>query len=190
MIPVQTDEMKDGEPMRICTERYGYLPVDKAAFKGELPQLKNIVPYEPFDFYIKRKLFVHNLGHATCAYLGNYLGLNYIYEAIDDPNVRIIVQNAMLESAAALSGKYGADLAKLQLHITDLLHRFTNTALGDTCARVGGDPQRNGGRRRYGQGAAGLQIGVGVGLVGPPNGQSCTKHRRILLVRSVLMAPV
>ena len=55
---------------------------------------------------------------------------------------RIIVQNAMLESAAGLSKKYGADLAQLQLHITDLLHRFTNSALGDTCSRVGRDPQR------------------------------------------------
>ena len=142
MVPVQTDEMKDGDPMRVCTERYGFLPVDKAAFKGELPPLKNMVPYEPFDFFVKRKLFVHNLGHATCAYLGDCLGLTYIYEAIDEPNVRILVQNAMLESAAALAGKYGADLAQLQLHIADLLHRFTNSALGDTCARVGRDPQR------------------------------------------------
>ena len=28
------------------------------------------------------------------------------------------------------------------LHITDLLHRFTNAALKDTCQRVGGDPGR------------------------------------------------
>lgn len=35
MVPVQTEEMKDGDPMRVCVERYGFLPVDKAAFKGE-----------------------------------------------------------------------------------------------------------------------------------------------------------
>jgi len=28
------------------------------------------------------------------------------------------------------------------MHITDLLNRFTNAALQDTCARVGGDPGR------------------------------------------------
>jgi mannitol-1-phosphate 5-dehydrogenase len=48
----------------------------------------------------------------------------------------------MLESAMALSKKYGADLMALQLHITDLLYRFTNAALKDTCQRVGGDPAR------------------------------------------------
>ena len=142
MVPVQTDEMKDGEPLRVCVESYGFLPVDKAAFKGEIPQIPGMVPFEPFDFYIKRKLFVHNMGHATTAYLGGLLGLEYIWEAIDVADIRIIAQNAMLESALALSRAYGVSLGDLQLHITDLLHRFTNAALRDTCARVGGDPAR------------------------------------------------
>ena len=142
MVPIQTEEMKAGEPMRVCVERYGFLPVDRDAFKGEVPQIRNMVPYEPFDFYIKRKLYVHNMGHALCAYMGNLLGLEYIYEAIAVPEVRILVQNAMLESAMALSRKYGASLIDLQMHITDLLNRFTNAALGDTCLRVGGDPAR------------------------------------------------
>jgi len=142
MVPIQTDEMKDGEPMRVCVESYGFLPVDKAAFKGEIPSIKNMVPYEPFDFYIKRKLFIHNMGHATCAYLGNLLDLEYIYEAIELPEIRVLVQNAMQESAVTLSKHYGAPLAELMEHITDLLYRFTNKALKDTCERVGGDPVR------------------------------------------------
>ena len=32
MVPVQTEEMKDGDPMRVCVERYGFLPTDKEAF--------------------------------------------------------------------------------------------------------------------------------------------------------------
>lgn len=142
MVPVQTEEMKAGEPMRVCVERYGFLPTDKAAFKGGVPEIKNMVPYEPFDFYIKRKLYVHNMGHATCAYLGDLLGLDYIYESIAVPEVRILVQNAMQESEMALSKKYGAPMMDLQEHITDLLYRFTNAALKDTCQRVGGDPTR------------------------------------------------
>lgn len=142
MVPVQTEEMKDGDPMRVCVERYGFLPTDKAAFKGEVPQIRSMVPYEPFDFYIKRKLYIHNMGHATCAYLGDLLGLDYIWQSIDVAEVRVLVQNAMLESAMTLCKKYNADPLQLQLHITDLLGRFTNAALGDTCQRVGGDPAR------------------------------------------------
>ncbi len=142
MVPVQTDEMKDGEPMRVCVERYGFLPVDKDAFRGEIPEIRNMVPFAPFDFYIKRKLYIHNMGHATCAYLGDLLGLEYIWQSIDVADIRILVQNAMLESAMALSGKYGVPLGEIQMHITDLLGRFTNAALKDTCQRVGGDPAR------------------------------------------------
>ena len=142
MVPVQTSEMQDGEPLRVCVERYSFLPVDKAAFVGEIPEIKGLCPYEPFDFYIKRKLYIHNMGHAVCAYLGGLSGLEYISQAIAVPEIRVLVQNAMLESALALSRKYGAPLQDLCLHITDLLYRFGNAALKDTCQRVGSDPAR------------------------------------------------
>ena len=142
MVPVQTEEMKDGEPLRVCVESYGFLPVDKAAFKGEIPQIEGMVPFEPFDFFIKRKLFIHNMGHATTAYLGGLLGDEFVWQSIGNPSIRLIAQNAMTESAMALSRHYNVPLEGILLHITDLLSRFANVALGDTCARVGGDPAR------------------------------------------------
>ncbi len=162
MVPVQTEEMKDGDPMRVCVESYGFLPVDKDAFKGEIPEIKNMVPFAPFDFYLKRKLYVHNMGHATCAYLGDILGLEYIYEAIDKDEVYIIVKGAMEESARALSKKYGVALEEVMLHITDLLNRFTNTALRDTCKRVGGDPTRklSPADRLIGSSSLALEVGI------------------------------
>ncbi len=141
-VPVQTEEMKDGNPLRVCVESYGYLPVDKEAFKGEIPEIKNMVPFAPFDFFVKRKLFIHNMGHAMTAYLGDLLGIEYIYEAIENDEIYIIVKGAMEESARALSKKYGVALEDIMLHITDLLDRFTNVALRDTCSRVGREPAR------------------------------------------------
>ena len=162
MVPVQTEEMKDGDPMRVCVERYGFLPVDLDAFKGAVPEIANMVPYAPFDFYIKRKLFIHNMGHATCAYLGGYIGRKYVYQSIEDPEILGIVENAMLESAMALHKKYGVELDQLMLHITDLLGRFRNAALKDTCKRVGGDPVRKLGEadRLIGSGLLCLEQGI------------------------------
>ena len=162
MVPVQTEEMKDGDPLRVCVEQYGFLPVDKAAFKGEIPEIANLVPYSPFDFYLKRKLYIHNMGHATCAYLGDILGLDYIYQSIDLADVYILAKNAMLESAQALAAQYHAPLAPLMDHIDDLLGRFINAALGDTCARVGGDPARklSPEDRLIGAGKLALQQGI------------------------------
>jgi mannitol-1-phosphate 5-dehydrogenase len=144
MVPLQTREMQDGNPLRVCVEAYGFLPVDRTAFIGEPPRLEGLVPLliDQFDFYIQRKLFVHNMGHAICAYLGMMLEDLYIADAIERSDVFCITQNAMLESARALSGKYGIPLEDLIAHIQDLLCRFSNRALGDTCARVGADIER------------------------------------------------
>ncbi len=142
MVPVQTPEMQDGDPMRVCVESYGFLPVDRDAFKGEIPRIKDMVPFAHFAFFIKRKLFVHNMGHAVCAYLGGLSGKEYIWQSVADPEIYLIAQNAMEASALALSKKYGVDVADIFKHIQDLLLRFENAALCDTCDRVGREPER------------------------------------------------
>ena len=139
MVPVQTPDLQEGDPLRVCVERYGYLPVDKDAFRGELPEIRNMVPFSPFDFYIRRKLYIHNMGHAVTAYLGMYGHLPLIADAIDDPEIYILAFQAMLESAEVLFYKYGVPVSETLRHIQDLLLRFANRSLGDTCARVGAD---------------------------------------------------
>lgn len=179
MVPVQTDEMKDGEPLRVCVEQYGFLPVDQAAFKGEIPEIKNMIPFEPFDFFIKRKLYIHNMGHATCAYLGDILGLEYICQAIDQNEIYIIVRNAMEESAIALSSKYGVPLEDIMKHISDLLYRFTNAALKDTCKRVGGDPGRKLSPQDRLVGSASLALNQGITPAYIAIGAAAAVHRYI-----------
>ena len=87
MVPPLTPEMRAKDKLLICVEPYCELPVDRDAFKGEIPDLVGLVPYSPFEFYIKRKLFLHNGGHAVCAYLGNLKGYEYIWQAIADPEI-------------------------------------------------------------------------------------------------------
>ncbi len=142
MVPIQTDEMKDGNPLRVCVERYDRLPVDKAAFRGELPPIENLVPFSPFSYYIERKLFVHNMGHASTAYLGQYLGCDAIWESIGHADVELIVLRAMQASALAMSKKYNVPYQGLNEHVENLVYRFSNRQLGDTNARVGGDIKR------------------------------------------------
>lgn len=142
MVPVQTDFMRDGDPLRICAEPYGFFPVDSNAWKGPLAGIPGLVPANPFSFYVRRKLFIHNMGHALCGYLGMYGGHKYIADAIEDPGIQLLVQNAMLESAQALHLGYGKPVGPLLRHADDLLLRFGNHSLGDTCQRVGADIER------------------------------------------------
>lgn len=142
MVPVQTPEMQNGNPLRVCVEAFDKLPLDKAAFKGEIPAIKNAILFTPFEFYIERKLFIHNMGHAFTAYLGALCGYDYIWQAIEDPRIEVCVLRAMTQSAIALSKRHGVDVTELYDHVTDLISRFGNRQLGDTVKRVGGDIKR------------------------------------------------
>ncbi len=142
MVPVQTPEMQKGNPLRVCVEAYDKLPLDKAAVKGEYPPIQNVIWYAPFEFYIERKLFIHNMGHAMTAYLGDLLGCEYIWQAIENPTVELMVIRAMTASAIALAKRHGGDTSDLYNHVQDLIRRFANRGLGDTVKRVGGDIRR------------------------------------------------
>ena len=143
MVPPLTPEMRAQDRLLICVEPYCDLPVDKDAFRGEIPDLKGLIPYSPFEFYIKRKLFLHNGGHALCAYLGYEKGYEYIWQAIADPEIYDAAKASMMTSAQALVKKFGEGVREnVESNVTDLLFRFQNRALKDTVARVGADPVR------------------------------------------------
>lgn len=142
MVPVVTPELQEGNILRVYVEEYGELPVDKDGFIGEIPDIKNMIPFSPFEFYIHRKLFIHNMGHAVTAYLGYQKGYRYIWEAIGDEEIRKSARAAMLESAQALSKEHGVEYKKIQEYVNDLICRFGNRQLGDTIGRVGRDLSR------------------------------------------------
>lgn len=140
MVPPLTAEEKAKDSLLICVEPYCQLPVDKAAFKGEIPDLVGLVPYTPFGFYIKRKLFLHNMGHAMVAYFAYQQGIEYIWQAVEHKEVYDLARKAMKGSGEALIREYGEEMrANVEENIDDLLFRFGNKALKDTVARVGGD---------------------------------------------------
>jgi mannitol-1-phosphate 5-dehydrogenase len=95
---------------------------------------------------VDRKLYIHNLGHATAAYIGylKHPDTASLAEVLDDETVREKTGLAMREASRILQEKYpGIFTAQdLEEHIRDLIHRFQNKALGDTVYRVGRDLMR------------------------------------------------
>jgi mannitol-1-phosphate 5-dehydrogenase len=142
MVPVMTEEMREGNPLRVWVEEYDRLPVDAEAFVGPPPPIVNMEPVAPFDLYVQRKLYIHNLGHAAVAYLGALRGFGFIWEAVGDEGLRAAAREAMGESAAAIAAEHGAAPGPLLEHAEELLGRFANRALGDTIGRVGRDLPR------------------------------------------------
>ena len=181
MVPATPKEIAEKNPLAVCVEPYCELPVDKNAFKGEIPEIANMVPFAPFDFFIRRKLFMHNMSHALTAYLGARKGYTYIWEAIADPEIKSAARRALAESSAALNAEYGVPMEELDAFSENLLDRFANKLLGDTIDRVGKDTKRKlsasdrfvGAVRlceKHGVSYDGILVGLAAGLHFAPEG--------------------
>ncbi|MFH1825621.1 MAG: mannitol-1-phosphate 5-dehydrogenase [Candidatus Firestonebacteria bacterium] len=142
MIPVVPKEIREKDPLYIMAEEFSILPVAKKGFVGLIPTIKNMIACDNFESYEERKLFIHNLGHAICAYLGYLKGYDYIWQSIGDKDIRKIVQGALNETGASIIKKHNLIKKEVDDYIDDLLDRFSNKSLGDTVYRVGRDPVR------------------------------------------------
>ncbi|MCX6361349.1 MAG: mannitol-1-phosphate 5-dehydrogenase [Armatimonadetes bacterium] len=140
MVPIQAPDADD--PLAVRVEAYKRLPVDLAAVRGALPSIVGVEPVERFDAYEARKLYIHNCAHAVLGYLGWPLGIEFGYEALQDSRVRPTLDLCMRESSEALCLRHGFGRAEMDAHVADLMCRFANKALGDTCFRLARDPVR------------------------------------------------
>jgi mannitol-1-phosphate 5-dehydrogenase len=146
MVPIMSGKDFEEDPLQVFAEPYNTLIVAKKGFRNPVPHVKNLDPKENIKAWVDRKLFIHNLGHATAAYLGfkKHPDSIYIYEVLEDPEIFEVTRKTMLQSADILMALYPGEftIGQLEAHIDDLLHRFRNLALGDTIFRVGCDLYR------------------------------------------------
>ena len=129
-------------PTDVVVEEYYEWDVEKASFKGELPQIEGMTLVDNLDAYIERKLFTLNTGHCITAYIGKRRGLGTIEEAIKDPEIYDIVFKAMSQSGVGLVKKHGLDAEAHAKYINKIIGRFKNPYLHDDVTRVGREPLR------------------------------------------------
>lgn len=146
MVPIMSEADRAQDPLLVFAEAYNNLICDATAFKNPVPEVPGLDPKHHMKAYVDRKSFIHNFGHALCAYLG-YLEdptLTTTAQAVQHPVVGPLVRAGMWESARALIKVYPAEFNEQNQgdHIEDLISRFANEALGDTLHRVGRDLQR------------------------------------------------
>ena len=146
MVPIMTREQMAADPLAVYAEPYNTLILDGRAFKNSVPAVPGLSPKDNMKAWVDRKLFIHNMGHASLAYRANfyYPELVYTWEALEIPDLHEKTRETMLQSAAILQRMYPSEFDRQQLvdHTDDLLMRFANRALGDTLFRVGCDLRR------------------------------------------------
>lgn len=146
MVPIMPNDLMKKDPILVFAERYNTLILDKKGFRSPIPNVKELVPKSNMSAWVDRKSFIHNLGHATAAYFGymKFPNSTYLYEVMGKEDVYGTVRAAMLQAVDILIKLYPGEFTKEDLvnHTDDLLHRFSNKALGDTIYRVGQDLYR------------------------------------------------
>lgn len=150
MVPIMSDQDRARDPLLIFAEAYNILICDAKGFLNPVPDVPELDPQQNMKAYVDRKLFVHNLGHALCAYFAHLEdpSLEFTWQAVEHPTVGPAVRAGMMESAAALIAAYPEEFndGNQCEHVDDLIERFANKALGDTIYRVGRDIRRKLGR--------------------------------------------
>ena len=166
MVPIRPEAARREDPLVIYAEAYNTLILDAKGFRNPIPAVAGLDPKENMAAYVDRKAFIHNLGHAACAYLQHLAapGSVYVWEAMENGEVRRATKAAMWESGRALIRRYPGefDEGNQEEHIEDLLGRFANRALGDTIYRVGRDVRRKLGREDRLVGALLMDAAEGV----------------------------
>lgn len=146
MVPIMPAADRERDRLLVYAEAYNTLPVDAKAFRNRIPDVPGLDPKENMAAHVDRKTFIHNLGHAACAYVVHLHQpeLRYVWQAVADAEVLQVTRTAMWESARALIRRYPDEFTceSEREHIEDLLARFGNQALGDTVFRVGRDLPR------------------------------------------------
>ncbi len=150
MVPIMSEEVREQDSLLVYAEAYNTLICDAKGFLGPVPDMPQLDPKANMKAYVDRKLFVHNLGHALCAYFAHLEApeLVYTWEAVEHPAIGPAVREGMMESARALIAAYPDEFDEdnQREHVDDLLQRFANKALGDSIYRVGRDVRRKLGR--------------------------------------------
>jgi len=146
MVPIMLKKEMEADILQVFAEPYNTLILDKKAFKNPIPAIEGLAPKENMKAWVDRKLFIHNLGHATTAYIGflTHPESIFLYEVLSDQKIKQRVRQTMLQAAGILVKKYSDEFTveALTEHTDDLIRRFQNKALGDTIFRVGCDLPR------------------------------------------------
>ena len=124
MVPIMTQKDMEADSLQVFAEPYNTLIVAKNGFKNPIPEVSDLAPKENIKAWVDRKLFIHNLGHATAAYLGfqKNPGWIFIAEVLNDPEILAATRQTMLQSADILMSLYPEEFTETQLeeHIDDL----------------------------------------------------------------------
>lgn len=130
------------EPLAVVTNGYPVLPMDKTAFKGEVPKLDGIILIDNMHAQAIRKFYTYNTLHAIYGYLGFHKGYTHISECKNDAEIMQTAAGALEEVGEALIAVFGFSQQEMADWNKNAFCIMNNPVLEDTVERVGANPIR------------------------------------------------
>lgn len=133
---------RSSDPLVIIAEDYNEWTADLNSRIGEPPEIKGLEWVNNQEARLKRKLYIHNTGHAVCAYLGSLKGYKFIHESASDNWISSCIRNAIYESGKAVAKEFEFDELEIKDYAENLLKRLPLDVLPDSIERVVREPIR------------------------------------------------
>ena len=140
--PVAPDEMKQEDPLALINNNYPEQAVSIEAFRGELPRLPRLRLTENIAREETRKLYTLNMAHALLCYLGLPKGYRTVIEAMADPDLRALVDQALDEANHGLAARLSFTQEELAGWRDTVISLLLNPYIDDVLQRLGADTRR------------------------------------------------
>ncbi len=136
------DPSKVTNEMDTWIQNFPYLPMEKAAIKGELPKWKYVDFVEHFGNLLTQKLYTNNTSCGSVSYLGTLLGKKYMAEASNDPVIEPIMDEVYSEINSALIQGMGIDPESQYAFSKRAKAKYQDRDIVDLLSRIARDPLR------------------------------------------------
>lgn len=138
IVPNQTNIDK----LAVTVEPFYEWVVDESEIKGATPPIHGVTFVQDLEPFIERKLFTVNTGHAVVAYFGYLAGIRNMHEALENSEIREMVEQVLKETGRYLTATYSFDEKIHADYVQKIINRFANPYISDDTTRVGRSPMR------------------------------------------------
>ncbi|MGN1277394.1 MAG: polysaccharide biosynthesis protein, partial [Floccifex sp.] len=136
------DPSKVTNEMDTWIQNFRYLPMDKQAIKGNLPNWEYVEYVENFGNLLTQKLYTNNTSCGSVAYLGHLLHEKYLAEAANNPVILPILDEIYNEINQALIKGMGIDEESQLAFSKRAKAKYTDLDIVDLVTRIARDPIR------------------------------------------------
>ena len=144
--PIAHEEMKKEDPLAILNNNYPEQAISEQALRGEKPCLPRLRLSKNLSAEETRKLYTLNMAHALLCYVGLPKGYRTVIEAMNDPALRALVDEALDEANTGLLKALPLTQAELDWWRDTVISLLMNPYIDDVLQRLGADTRRKLGR--------------------------------------------